>query len=164
VYFSIPEPTKKVSKEVVKVWRISEAISNSVILAVLIVCYYLDFYFSWKTWIGLVIVCLIGLTFLAALWGIFIEPPLKQKYWRYDVSEEFIQLKWGVMVENHQLVPMTKVQSVELTQGPLQRKYQLYSIKVGTMGTSHEIPAIPKEEAYRLRDQIAYFAKIKEVE
>ncbi|WP_312097544.1 PH domain-containing protein [Niallia sp.] len=164
MYFSIPEPTKKVSKEVVKVWRISEAISNSVILAVLIVCYYLDFYFSWKTWIGLVIVCLIGLTFLAALWGIFIEPPLKQKYWRYDVSEEFIQLKWGVMVENHQLVPMTKVQSVELTQGPLQRKYQLYSIKVGTMGTSHEIPAIPKEEAYRLRDQIAYFAKIKEVE
>lgn len=164
MYFSIPEPTKKVSKEAVKVWRISEVISNSTILVVLGVCYFLDFYFSWKAWIGPIIVGLGVLTILAALWGIFIAPPLKQRYWRYEVSEEFIQLKWGVMVENHQLIPMTKVQSVELTQGPLQRKYQLYSITVGTMGTSHEIPAIPKEEAYRLRDQIAHFAKIKEVE
>jgi membrane protein YdbS with pleckstrin-like domain len=32
------------------------------------------------------------------------------------------------------------------------------------MGDSHDIPAIPEKEAYELRDKIAHFAKIKEVD
>ncbi len=53
------------------------------------------FYFLWKAWIGPIIIGLGVLTILAALWGIFIAPPLKQRYWRYDVSEEFIQTEMG---------------------------------------------------------------------
>ena len=59
---------------------------------------------------------------------------------------------------------MTKIQSISTNQGPLLRKYDFYSISIDTMGSSHSIPALPKEKAIELRNQIAYFAKIKEVE
>ncbi|MED3965874.1 PH domain-containing protein [Niallia taxi] len=164
MYSKIEEPKKSISEKAMKVWRISETIINVGILVVLGVLYYLDDYFEWTYWIGWIILGLIGLTVLSAIWGIIIEPSLKQKYWRYDVDEEFIQLKSGIWKKQHQLIPMTKVQSVELLQGPLLRKYKLYSISVGTMGSSHQIPAIPEEEALELRNQIAHYAKIKEVE
>jgi len=164
MYTKIEEPKRCISEKAMKVWRISEFLINVGILVVLGIVFYLDIYFEWKYWIGWIIIGLLGLTVLSAIWGIIIEPSLKQKYWRYDVDEEFIQLKSGIWNKKHQLIPMTKVQSVELIQGPLLRKYQLYSISVGTMGSSHKIPAIPQEEARELRDQIAHYAKIKEVE
>ncbi|MFT8319523.1 MAG: PH domain-containing protein [Bacillus sp. (in: firmicutes)] len=164
MFSTIPAPTKQISKEAVKVWRITEVITNLVVLMILGVLYYLDYYFAWKNWIGWIIIALVIFTILSAIWEILLEPILKQKYWRYDISEEFVQLKSGAWNEKHQLIPMTKVQSVELNQGPFLRKYHLYTIKITTMGSSHEIPAIPKDEAYQLKDQIAHFAKIKEVE
>jgi len=100
---------------------------------------------------------------LGAVWS-FINPFLLYKNWRYDVDEEFLQLKSGVLYEEHQLVPMTKIQSVATKQGPLLRKYGLCSISIETMGSSHTIPALPKDVAIKLRNQIAHYAKIKEVE
>ncbi|AMM91605.1 PH domain-containing protein [Peribacillus simplex] len=164
MYSKIQPPTKKISKESVKVWRMTEAITNFITLAVFCILLYVDDYFAWKEWIGWILYGLITLSFFHAIWSIFIEPILLQKYWRYDVNEEFIQTKRGAWSETHELIPMTKVQSVKLNQGPFLRKYNLYSLSIGTMGDSHDIPAIPEKEAYELRDKIAHFAKIKEVD
>lgn len=164
MYSKVKPPTKQISKQAVKVWRMSEAIIHLIILAILILLLFADDYFAWKEWIGWGLIGLTVLCLFNSVWSIFIEPGLLQKYWRYDVNEEFIQTKRGALFETHELIPMTKVQSVRLDQGPLLRKYNLYSLSIGTMGDSHEIPAIPEEEAYELRDKIAYFAKIKEVD
>ncbi|WP_308737420.1 PH domain-containing protein [Paenibacillus sp. PCH8] len=59
---------------------------------------------------------------------------------------------------------MAKVQSVTTNQGPLMRKYGLYSVTVGTMGSGHHIPALPEEVAFALRNQIASYARINEVD
>ncbi len=61
-------------------------------------------------------------------------------------------------------IPMTKIQGVSTTQGPILRRYQLRSITVETMGSSYSIPALEEKVAYELRDNIAEYAKIKEVE
>ncbi|OZI13188.1 hypothetical protein CEW92_02900 [Bacillaceae bacterium SAS-127] len=164
MYSTIKPPQRVISPDAVKVWRMTEMLSNIIVLAILGLLYGLYYYFDWKEWIGWILIGLAILTVIVAIWGIIFAPRLKRKYWRYDVNEEFIQLRYGVWNEVHALVPMTKVQSVELNQGPFLRKYGLYSISVGTMGTTHEIPAVPQAEAHELRDQIACYAKIKEVE
>ncbi|MGE7623070.1 PH domain-containing protein [Viridibacillus sp. NPDC096237] len=164
MYLKIEAPQRSISKEAVKVWRITETLANAGILTVLGILYYLHMRFEWKEWIGWIILGVLILTVLFAIWEILFEPALKQKYWRYDVDENFIQLKYGALKEVNELVPMTKVQSVELNQGPFLRKYGLYSIQIGTMGSGHAIPAISEKEAFELRDQIAHYAKIKEVE
>lgn len=132
-------------------------------IIVLSVLFYLNYYFSWKQWIGWVLVIVAVLALISGIWSL-ISPFLLFKNWRYDVDEQFLQLKSGALIEIHQLIPMTKIQAVATEQGPLLRKYDLYAISVETMGSSHVIPALPKKAAIELRNQIARYAKIKEVE
>lgn len=161
--FQMNAPQKRLSKDAVKVWIIDETIGNSIGFFILGVLFYLDYLFSWKEWIGWILIGLTAIAVLGAIWSL-VNPFLLYKNWRYDVDEEFLQLKSGVLNEVHELVPMTKIQSVATKQGPLLRKYQLCSVSIETMGSSHSIPALPKEVAIELRDQIAHYAKIKEVE
>ncbi len=144
-------------------WMLSETITNLIAFIILGVLLYLDYRFSWKEWIGWILLGITVISVLGAAWSL-ISPFLLYKNWRFDVDEEFLQLKSGVLNEVHELVPMTKIQSVATKQGPLLRKYGLCSVSIETMGSSHSIPALPKEVAIKLRNQIAQYAKIKEVE
>ncbi|WP_394582030.1 PH domain-containing protein [Cytobacillus firmus] len=158
---NIKGPQNRISSRAIRVWIISEVIQNIIGFAVLGVLFYLNNLFSWKEWIGWVLIILLFVSIPAAIWS-FISPFIKYKSWRYDVDEEYVQMKSGVWQEKHLLIPMTKVQSVETVQGPIMRKYGLYSVTMGTMGSSHTIPALPEGEAVSLRNQIAKYAKIKE--
>ncbi|MDF1996278.1 PH domain-containing protein [Peribacillus frigoritolerans] len=156
-------PQKRLSKDAIKVWMLSETITNLIAFIILGVLLYLDYRFSWKEWIGWILIGITIISVLGAAWSL-ISPFLLYKNWRFDVDQEFLQLKSGVLNEVHELVPMTKIQSVATKQGPLLRKYRLCSVSIETMGSSHSIPALPKEVAIKLRNQIAQYAKIKEVE
>lgn len=164
MYSEIHAPENRLSKDSVKVWIISGIISYSIWLILFAVLLYVDFRFSWYEWIGWILIGITSLIALSGIWSIFIKPYLLYKNWRYAANEEFLQLKFGALYEEHQLVPMTKIQSVSTKQGPILRKYGLYSISIETMGFSHVIPTLPKDVAFELRNRIAHFAKIKEVE
>ncbi|MDP1418210.1 PH domain-containing protein [Peribacillus simplex] len=155
-------PQKRLSKDAIKVWMLSEMVTNLIAFIILGVLLYLDYRFSWKEWIGWILIWITAISVLGAVWSL-ISPFLLYKNWRFDADEEFLQLKSGVLNEVHELVPMTKIQSVATKQGPLLRKYGLCSVSIETMGSSHSIPALPKEVAIKLRNQIAQYAKIKEV-
>ena len=159
----LKEPQKRLSKNAVKVWLIGEIIGNFIGFIILGILFYLDYYFAWKEWIGWILIVITILALLGAIWG-FIHPFLLYRNWRYDADEEFLHLKSGAINEKHQLIPMTKIQSVETEQGPIFRKYGLRSVSVETMGSSHTIPALSEKIAVELRNQIAQYAKVKEVE
>lgn len=156
-------PRHSLSPNAINYWRREELISNLIAFIVLAVLFYLDWRFDWYNWIGWILIGL-AVFFLAGLVWSVISPPLTFKSWRYDLDEEFLYLQFGIWNRTEQLIPMTKIQAVSLTQGPLMRKYKLASLSVETMGSSHAIPALPKETATQLRERIAQFAKIKEVE
>ena len=164
MYSEIHAPENRLSKDSVKVWIIGGTISYSIWLILFAVLLYVDFRFSWYEWIGWILIGITSLIALSGIWSVFIKPFILYKNWRYAANEEFLQLKFGAFYEEHQLVPMTKIQSVSTNQGPILRKYGLYSISIETMGSSHVIPTLPKDVAFELRNQIAHFAKIKEVE
>lgn len=163
MYSEINKPEQRLSKDAVKVWMISDTISNVIGFIVLAVLFYLDARFAWKEWIGWILILLTVFAVIGAIWS-YIKPLLLYKNWRYAVSEEFLQIKSGALNEEHHLVPMTKIQSVATRQGPLLRRYKLRSVSIDTMGSSHIIPALSEEVAIALRNQIAHYAKIREVE
>lgn len=164
MYIKITEPSARISQEAAKVWRISNTIGHIIgliIIAILIVCAEL---FNWYGWVSILLYCLGGLDILSAIYSIFIEPIYLQRTWRYEIDEEFIQLKHGRWQQKHTLIPMEKVEFVRTEQGPIMRRYKLYNIEVGTTTSNHVIPAIPVEEAHILKAKIATFAKIKDHE
>jgi membrane protein YdbS with pleckstrin-like domain len=160
----IHTPQNKLSKAIIKATIIGELIEDMVIYAVLGTLFYLAYLFTWKSWITWILIAITAISVLATIWSIAIRPFLLYKNTRYQIDEAFLQLKSGAFIEKHELVPMTKIQSVETNQGPVMRKYNLCSVSVETTGTSHAINGLPKEIAIELRNQIARYAKLKEVE
>lgn len=158
----ISNPNLRLSKDVVKVWTINEIIGNGIGFLVLGVLFYLDHHFLWWEWVGWLLLVATGISVITAIWDIFFHPKLKYKHWRYEIDEEYLKLRHGAINEQHQLVPMSKIQSVATKQGPILRRYRLYALSIETMGSSHLIPALSKDEAFQLRDTIARYAKVTE--
>jgi len=160
----IPTPENRLHKNLMKSTIINEVLENIVILIVLGILTYISFYFDWKLWISRILISLIILTFVASIWSIAIRPYLIYRNTRYGVDEQYLQIKTGAIFEEHTLVPMTKIQAVETKQGPIMRKFGIYRLSVETMGSSHSIVGLSTKRAKDMRNKIAHYAKIKEVE
>lgn len=136
----IVTPQQQLSKVVIRVWIIGEIIANFIGLLVLAALFFLDYKFSWPEWAGWIILVVTILSVVGTIWSVFFEPSLKFNSWRYDVNEDFLQLKYGIFIEKHELIPMTKIQSVATNQGPIMRKYGLYSVSITTMAFLSQNP------------------------
>ncbi|MCT2535399.1 PH domain-containing protein [Aquibacillus koreensis] len=143
--------------------RISETISNLIGLVVLGVLFWLDHFFEWPTWAFWILIGLVVVSVLGIIWS-FIEPVLLYRSWSYQFDDEYLQLSYGLIKKEWVTVPMTKIQSVTTRQGPIMKRYHTRSIKIETMGSSHEIPALEEAIAFQLRERLAEYAKLKEVD
>lgn len=164
MYLEIEEPKQRISHKAVRVWQVTNTIGHSAAVVILCVLLYLDYLFNWPGWAAYVLYGLIALMVLSAVYSIAIEPKYLQKTWRYEIDEEFIQLKHGRFTQTHVMIPMAKVEYVSTSQGPFLKKHGLYNVNIGSVNSSHTIPSIGKEEATSLRNQIAIFAKVEEAE
>jgi uncharacterized protein len=162
MYLNIEEPTEKISIDAVKVWRITNTLGHLlalIIISILVVCSNM---FGWFEWINIVLYILGSLAILSAVFSILIEPIYLQRTWRYQIDQQFVQIKHGKWQVKHTLIPMEKVEYVRSEQGPLMRMFNLYKIEIGTTTSNHVIPGIPSEEAKLLKAQIATYAKIQD--
>lgn len=160
----IQTPAKQLSEKIIPCLRSSAWISHGAEALTLVVFIILRIYYAWGSWANWLLIIGIILFLCSAIWSIFLRPIFIYKNTRYDISEDFLQIKTGAFHEEQQIIPMTKIQAVSTNQGPILRKYGLYTITVQTMGSSHGIMGLPKEISLELRNQIAVYAKIEEVE
>jgi len=86
-------------------------------------------------------------------------PKLRWKRWRYEVSEDAIDLLRGFIFKTRTVVPINRVQHVDTNQGPIYRKYGLSSVKISTAATTHEIPALDDETAADVRNKISQLVR-----
>lgn len=159
--YTLSDPTEKQEREIIRVNYIESIIwflIQAIMMGVLFFCH--D-YFGWKSWIMPI---LIGITILLVVNKIFdlILPFYRYHNFRYQADEAFLYIKSGAIFEKREVVPMTKIQAVQTDQGPLLRRYNLYTVTVSTMGTTHGMTGLKKDVAFALRDEIARYAKIKE--
>ncbi|MFP7478369.1 PH domain-containing protein [Terribacillus saccharophilus] len=157
----VKEPQHKLPKESLRVGLIGDVIFDVVVLLIFAVLFGLDYIFDWPAWIGLVLLALLIISIPFGIIGYF-ATVIDHRNWRYDIDEEYVQLRQGAWFQKDQLIPVTKIQSVETKQGPLLRRYKLRAVEIETMAGEYSIPALPDKEAYALRDEIAAYSKAKE--
>ena len=93
-----------------------------------------------------------GIALLSYSW-----PPVEYRHTRYRIDEELIEIQRGVLWRTSIAVPRSRVQHLDVTQGPVQRKYGLGVLSIYTAGTEHSqvmVPGLDFEVAQRLRDQL----------
>ena len=77
--------------------------------------------------------------------------------WAWAEREDDLLLRRGVLLQRTSVVPYGRMQFVDVTAGPLDRRYGLATVVLHTAAaaTDAEIPGLRTEEAARLRDRLA---------
>ena len=86
-----------------------------------------------------------------------VMPRRHYRSWGYDMREDELHVQHGLWVRDHTVVPFGRVQHIDVTQGPLERRFGLGTLILHTAGTRSsavELPGLAFEEAGRMRDAI----------
>lgn len=145
--------------DAVKLSRISGAIFNGtgIILSLLYLLIAKIFGFTYiPGWIALAVFCMLFILFTWLL------PTLSYRRFAYEVFEQEIEIQSGIFFIHNVLVPMIRVQHVEMESGPFMRKYGLAAVTVVTAASRHKISGLKSEDARRLQSQIAILARVKD--
>jgi uncharacterized protein len=99
--------------------------------------------------VALAVVVILGLTLMWFLRRRF-------QAWRYQERHDDLLVARGVMVQRLSVVPYGRMQFVEVTAGPIERAFQLATVKLHTAAAASDarIPGLEREEAARLRDRL----------
>lgn len=73
---------------------------------------------------------------------------------RYAVREQDVIVQTGIFWRKETIQPIARIQHVEQTQGPLDKRFGLYTLKLFSAGTGHvsfQIPGLSARTAARLK-------------
>lgn len=101
----------------------------------------------WAPWIGLVI----------GLPGVLVEPIGRYLVHRWEVTQEAVYTLSGVFEREWRLVPISRIQTVDTTRGPLERILGLATLRIRTASHagSSDIPGLPAATAADLTHTLA---------
>jgi hypothetical protein len=108
---------------------------------------------EYRGWIVLAAWVLIGGLGAAAL----VEPVLSYHCWRFSIGDELLEARYGVLFREEKVIPINRLQHVDLMRGPIERLFGLSTLVVftaGTEGATFRLPGLAKERAKELRDRI----------
>lgn len=109
------------------------------------------------TWLRLTLVILwLPFTGAVALLS-YRWPAVEYRHTRYRIDDELIEIQSGVIWRTSIAVPRSRVQHLDVSQGPIQRRYGLGVLTIYTAGTEHSqvaLPGLAYDVAQRLRDQL----------
>ncbi|MFE2287739.1 PH domain-containing protein [Streptomyces sp. NPDC059443] len=96
-----------------------------------------------------------GFWLLVGAWGWWLLGR-NWRSWRYAERADDLLITRGVMWHAETVVPYGRMQLVEVTSGPLERRFKLASLQLHTAAaaTDAKIPGLAPEEAERLRDRL----------
>lgn len=152
-------PDQKLNPKIKNVWRINDAIWITLVF----VCCVIPFAIAagldaqWA-----VVVCLALVAAFVVLLVIFLVvlPPIRYARWRYQLSDEYLDIAKGIIWRKRYIIPFIRVQNTDTRQGPILRAFKLASVTVSTAAGSHEIPGLDAESAEALRDRAAELARL----
>lgn len=140
---------------VVSLWRITHLIGFGVLLFVELVAAII---LAWREpaafpWIVVAWMVFAALFLWLSLW----RPQRLYGAWGYRIDEKVLETRSGLIFRMLRLLPLSRLQHVDLHRGPLERAFGLASLVLHTAGT-HEanitIPGLDEKEAVRLRDHL----------
>jgi len=106
----------------------------------------------WYLWLPLWLLATALLAWWSWRWA-----EIEYRHMSYEVDEERIEIRSGVVWRSVQNVPRSRVQHTDVSQGPLERKHGLGRLVIFTAGTHHsrvELPGLAHDTALEIRDRL----------
>ncbi|WIK87923.1 PH domain-containing protein [Varibaculum cambriense] len=144
---------RPVSLELIKVRLAAVAFFLLCFVAVAIIL----FFALPEKWIGLVLIALVLAIALWLLWLI----PRQVRAMGWAVTGTDLQIRKGIMFKSLTVVPLGRLQYVDVEEGPVARHFGIAQVKLHTASasTDAELPGIPREQAAQLRKKFLNLLK-----
>ncbi len=109
--------------------------------------------FGAPTWVTASLAAFSALALVAAVLG----PFARYRRWSYQLTDHDLLVKRGVLTRIHRRIPRTRVQYVDIQQGPVERYLGLHTLIVYTAGAGLRavaVPGLPDGVAEMLRSEL----------
>lgn len=137
---------RKPERAVIKAWRLRRAI-GTVILAVSFAAGVAAAVLSgWGT-VQLYIAGGIGLLLIYAAVGMAVYPIIEYRQWKYLIADERIEIVHGIFFIKRDVIPVVRIQNITVKQGPIYRRYGLYTVEIALASGTFEITGLNEETA-----------------
>lgn len=155
-----PLPTNQLDPKVKTVWRLSDSLwVLGLMLPIILMLAVAGTMIDSPVIKPLMILAIIALVVMLVL-TLVVLPPIRYARWRYEVTDDFLDIAKGILWRKRYMIPFIRVQNTDTRQGPIMRALGLASVTVSTAARSHEIPGLKTEVAEQLRDRAAELARI----
>lgn len=111
----------------------------------------------WMAYVGGILAILIAISFISI--------PIGYRKRSYALRERDLTYKKGWIFSSMITIPFNRIQHTEISRGPIERKFELSTLKIYTAGGSTSdlsIPGLESEEAEQLKEFVAKKAAIYE--
>jgi len=154
-------PSNQLDPRVKRVWRINDAFWITLVALCFAVTALLLRIDPAIAPVGNTLLFATAIVYAAALviW-LAVLPPIRYYRWRYELSEEYLDIAQGIIWRRRTIVPFIRVQNTDTRQGPILRMFGLASVTVDTAAGAHEIPGLSLETAEAVRDKAAELARL----
>jgi uncharacterized protein len=98
-----------------------------------------------------------GVALLAGIWLAVIAPPRRWRHWGYAFTGRELHVAHGWWTRVHTIVPVMRVQHIDVAQAPFERSFGVARLILHTAGTDQTVvtlPGITRATAEEVRDAI----------
>ena len=152
----VRDPAWSLSRSAIGLW-LTQGVVSTVVDALLVTALYVfvpadaGFLVTVLRWLGPPFVVVYGVVVIA------VRPRLRYRVHRWEVTDEAVYTLTGWLTRTWTLVPISRIQTVDVTRGLLQGLFGLSTVLVLTassQGTVH-IPHLEADIAHRVADDLA---------
>lgn len=161
----LPPPYRTLNARVVRAWRIENLVALGIV--------YLGLLIGGCALWALTPVpkfAILAVWLLFGCWYALVVgwvPSWNYSRWSFRMDEKVLELRFGIFWQMSVLIPLSRLQHIDLHRGPLERTQGLASLEIHTAGTkhaSHRLPGLDVEDAIQLRDNLLSYAITNESE
>jgi hypothetical protein len=88
---------------------------------------------------------------------VLLAPGRRFRAWGYEMDAQELHVGHGVWTQVRTVVPLGRIEHLDISQGPLERGFSVCRLILHTAGTQHSqvtVPGLSRETAERMRDEI----------
>ena len=99
---------------------------------------------------------LYAMSAVVALLAIYMlaSPPIFYKHYRYRMDEDCVEVRRGVIIRSHTLVPVERIHQVNVSKGPILRRFGLADVTITTAGGTVALQYLDEEIAERIASNL----------
>ena len=135
-------------------WRVSRLVTLIILLVLLAAATWL---LTLRTggFTGLTpIFAAFGVILILQLVNLLIYPAIEYRQWSYLITPDRIEIKKGIIFHSTRIIPISRIQHVTMSEGPLARHYRLAKVTIHTAGGSQSIEGLARETALEICEKL----------